>query len=65
MANVVTFVVYGALGSAFFLVTIALQQGMGYTAVAAGLAGIPVTVMLALFHRRSVGYFPALGHERC
>ena len=61
VANVVTFVVYGALGSAFFLVTIALQQGMGYTAVAAGLAGIPVTVMLALFSSKVGGLLPRLG----
>lgn len=61
VANVVTFVVYGALGSAFFLVTIALQQGMGYTAVAAGLAGIPVTVMLALFSSKVGGLLPKLG----
>lgn len=61
VANVLTFVVYGALGSAFFLVTIALQQGMGYTAVAAGLAGIPVTIVLAAFSSKVGGLLPKVG----
>jgi hypothetical protein len=48
-ANVVTFAVYGALGGALFLLPIQLQQVSGYTAVQAGIALLPVTIiMLAL-----------------
>jgi EmrB/QacA subfamily drug resistance transporter len=48
-ANVVTFTVYGALGGALFLLPIQLQQVSGYTAVQAGIALLPVTIiMLAL-----------------
>ena len=50
--NLVTFVVYGALGGALFLLPIQLQQVSGYTALAAGTALLPVTlVMLALSAR--------------
>jgi EmrB/QacA subfamily drug resistance transporter len=50
--NVVTFVVYGALGGALFLLPIQLQQVSGYTALAAGTSLLPVTlVMLALSAR--------------
>jgi EmrB/QacA subfamily drug resistance transporter len=51
-ANVVTFVVYAALGGVFFLLVIMLQVVLGYSAVAAGAAALPVTVlMLALSAR--------------
>lgn len=51
-ANVVTFVVYGALGGTLFLLPIELQQVSGYTPVQAGLALLPVTaIMLALSAR--------------
>lgn len=55
VANAVTFVVYGGLQGMFFLVTIGLQQGLGYSALAAGLAGLPVTIVLALFSSRVGG----------
>lgn len=61
VANLLTFIVYGALSGAFFLVTIALQLGMGYSAIAAGTAGIPVTIMLALFSSRVGGLLPKVG----
>jgi EmrB/QacA subfamily drug resistance transporter len=48
-ANAVTFVVYGALGGALFLLPVVLQGSVGYTPLQAGLALLPVTViMLAL-----------------
>ena len=51
-ANVVTFVVYGALGGALFLIPIQLQQVAGYSPLESGLALIPVTlIMLALSSR--------------
>ncbi len=51
-ANVVTFVVYAALGGAFFLLVIHLQQVLGYSPLEAGAATLPVTIlMLALSAR--------------
>ena len=51
-ANVVTFVVYGALGGALFLLPIQLQQVLGYSPLEAGTALLPITlVMLALSAR--------------
>jgi EmrB/QacA subfamily drug resistance transporter len=51
-ANAVTFVVYGALGGALFLVPIQLQQVLGYSPLASGVALLPITfVMLALSPR--------------
>ncbi len=51
-ANVVTFVVYAALGGALFLLPIQLQQVSGYTAIEAGVSLLPVTaIMLALSAR--------------
>ncbi|MDP8992571.1 MAG: MFS transporter [Actinomycetota bacterium] len=51
-ANVVTFVVYAALGGAFFVLVVQLQQVLDYSALEAGAATLPVTVvMLALSSR--------------
>ena len=51
-ANVVTFLVYGALGGALFLVPIQLQLGLGFSPLEAGTALLPITlVMLALSAR--------------
>lgn len=48
-ANLVTFVVYAALGGVFFLLVIFLQTTLGYSPLAAGAASLPVTaLMLAL-----------------
>jgi EmrB/QacA subfamily drug resistance transporter len=48
-ANLVTVVVYGALGTATFLVVVYLQTALHYTALQAGAALLPMTVlMLAL-----------------
>lgn len=51
-ANVVTFGLYGALGGALFLLGLQLQQVSGYSPLGAGVALLPVTViMLALSSR--------------
>jgi EmrB/QacA subfamily drug resistance transporter len=51
-ANLVTVAVYAALGGVFFLLVVHLQQVLGYSALAAGSAMFPVTViMLALSAR--------------
>jgi len=48
-ANVVTLAVYAALGVSFFLVVVNLQIALGYSALEAGVALLPVTgCMLAL-----------------
>jgi EmrB/QacA subfamily drug resistance transporter len=51
--NVVTFVVYGAIGGALFLLPIQLQQVSGYTALEAGISLLPVTVITLLLSSRS------------
>jgi len=51
-ANLVTFVVYAALGGVSFLLAVFLQISLGYSAVQAGAATLPVTaLMLALASR--------------
>ncbi len=52
-ANVVTFVVYGALGGALFLLPIQLQQVSGYSPIEAGSSLLPVTVMMLALSSRS------------
>jgi EmrB/QacA subfamily drug resistance transporter len=52
-ANVVTFVVYAALGGALFLLPIQLEQVSGYTALEAGMSLLPVTVIMLLLSARS------------
>ena len=45
----VTFVVYGGIGGALFLLPIQLQEVSGYSALEAGIALLPVTaITLAL-----------------
>lgn len=60
-ANVVTFVVYAALSANLFLLTVALQIGLGWSPLASGLAGLPITVMLALFSARVGRWLPRVG----
>ena len=45
--NLATFFVYGALYVTFIYQAVVLQGVLGYTALGAGLVGIPVGVMLA------------------
>ena len=52
-ANLMTFLVYGALGAVFFLLVLQLQVTSGYGPLAAGLATIPATVVMLLFSSRS------------
>jgi MFS family permease len=47
-ANLVTFVVYGALSGAFFLLPILLQTVTGLTPIASGAALLPVTILMLL-----------------
>jgi EmrB/QacA subfamily drug resistance transporter len=52
-ANGVTFVVYAALGGFFFLLVSFLQISLGYTPIEAGIASLPVTLLMLLFSARS------------
>ncbi len=52
-ANLVTFVVYAALGGVFFLLVAFLQITMGYSPIAAGAASLPVTALMLVFSARS------------
>jgi predicted MFS family arabinose efflux permease len=52
-ANAVTFCVYAALSGVFFLLVAFLQITMGYSAIAAGSAALPVTVILLFFSSRA------------
>jgi EmrB/QacA subfamily drug resistance transporter len=45
-ANLVTFVVYAALVGAMFLLAIELQRSLGYSALEAGAAFFPVTILM-------------------
>jgi hypothetical protein len=51
--NAVTFVVYGALGGALFLLPVQLQQVVHYSPLAAGTALLPVTAMMLVLSARS------------
>jgi EmrB/QacA subfamily drug resistance transporter len=51
--NLVTFVVYGALGGALFLLPVQLQQVCGYSPVQAGTALLPVTVVMLVLSAQS------------
>lgn len=46
--NLVTFVVYAALGGVFFLLVVFLQNGLGYSALEAGAALLPITALLLM-----------------
>lgn len=52
-ANLVTFAIYAALGGVFFLLVVFLQVSLGYSAVAAGAASMPVTALLLLLSARA------------
>jgi EmrB/QacA subfamily drug resistance transporter len=52
-ANAVTFVVYGALGGALFLVPVELQLVVHYSALQSGLALLPITVIMLVLSPRS------------
>jgi len=51
--NVVTFVVYGGLSTATFLVVVYLQERLGYSPLEAGASLLPITALMFLFSRRS------------
>src|SRR6266545_1272273 len=52
-ANLVTVVVYGALGTATFLLVVYLQQVLGYSALESGAALLPMTLLMLGLSGRS------------
>jgi EmrB/QacA subfamily drug resistance transporter len=52
-ANATTFVVYGALGGALFLLPVELQLVVHYSPLESGLALLPVTLIMLVFSARS------------
>jgi EmrB/QacA subfamily drug resistance transporter len=48
-ANLTTFAVYGALGTATFLFVVHLQRDLGYSALASGVAFLPAMAVMTLF----------------
>jgi EmrB/QacA subfamily drug resistance transporter len=60
-ANAVTFVVYGALGGALFLVPVVLQQVCGYSPLQAGIALLPVTIIMLTLSARSAALAARIG----
>ena len=60
-ANLVTVAVYGALGTATFLLVVYLQQALGYSALAAGAALLPMTVLMLTLSGRAGGLAERVG----
>ena len=59
--NLLTLLLYGALGAAFFFLPFLLIQGRGDSATAAGLAYLPFTVVLAVLSRWGGGLVDRFG----
>jgi MFS family permease len=51
-ANATTLAVYAALGGAFFLIVLELQNVLGYSAIEAGASLVPITIMMLLLSSR-------------
>jgi EmrB/QacA subfamily drug resistance transporter len=60
-ANAVTFVDYGALGGALFLVPVVLQEVGGYSPLAAGMALLPLTAIMLALSARSAALSARIG----
>ena len=59
--NLVTFVVYAALGGVFFWLVVTLQVVSGWSALTAGLSLLPVTVLMLLLSPRAGALGDRLG----
>lgn len=63
-ANLVTFALYAALGSVFFLVAIVLQTSVGLSPLRAGASLLPLTVIMLALSARAGGLASRLGPRR-
>ena len=59
--NVLTLLLYGALGGAFFFLPFLLIQARGYSATAAGAAYLPFTLVIGVLSRWSGGLLDRFG----
>jgi len=62
--NIVTFVVYGGMSVMFFLFVLNLQVVAGFSAIAAGSAMLPVTVLMLLLSARSGALAQRIGPRK-
>lgn len=60
-ANAMTFLVYGALAVVMLLMVVQLQVSAGFSPLASGLAGLPITIMMMLFSSRAARLGQRLG----
>ncbi len=51
-ANVMSFLVYGALGTVLFFLVLQLQVTLGYSPIQAGISTLPITVVMLLLSSR-------------
>jgi hypothetical protein len=61
VANLLTLLVYGALGSMLFFLVLQLQVVAGWTPLKAGLATVPLTLMMLVLSSRSGGLAARIG----
>jgi EmrB/QacA subfamily drug resistance transporter len=59
--NLITFLVYGAFGGTLFLLVLQLQVSAGFSALAAGSALLPVTILMLLLSPRSAAFAQRVG----
>jgi EmrB/QacA subfamily drug resistance transporter len=59
--NGVTFIIYGAVGGALFLVPVVLQEAFGYSPIEAGSALLPVTIIMLALSSRSAALSARIG----
>ena len=52
-ANLMTLLVYGALGAVLFFLVLQLQVTAGYDAIAAGVATLPIPIVMLLLSSRT------------
>jgi EmrB/QacA subfamily drug resistance transporter len=60
-SNLLTLLVYGALGALTFLLVLQLQVVAGYDPLAAGLATLPITILMLLLSGRSAALASRIG----
>jgi EmrB/QacA subfamily drug resistance transporter len=60
-ANATTLTVYAAFGGALFLLVLELQQVLGYSALAAGAALLPITVLMLALSARTAALSQRIG----
>jgi EmrB/QacA subfamily drug resistance transporter len=60
-ANAMTFLVYGAIGAVFFVLILQLQVSVGYGALRAGVATLPITLAMMLLSSRAAALSARIG----